>query len=284
MNKIIKYIALSLVSSVLVFTSCTETADLMTSNVEVGGLVTPTISNVPYKLNATPSFKIGFTVPMGPAVSKVELYKEFTAIFKDIAGKDSLVTSNSALLGSFDVNGVNATDVFNGELTVNYAALINGLQINGSPLPASEGNLNIGEFWTVKFVAVMSDGDRKVVNSKTTVVGVANAYAGTYMCVGYFTHPTPSSSRAINEEKYLTPISATTCNIPVGDLGGSGYFVDITVDPVTNTVTYSNGVPTDVFASVERSYYEPSTGKFYLHYFYVGASGPRIIDEVYTPL
>lgn len=283
MNKIIKYIVLSLVSSVLVFTSCTETDDLMTSNVEVGGLVIPAIANVPYKLNATPSFKVGFTVPMGPAVSKVELYKEFTAILKDVDGKDSLVTSNSALLGTFDVNGVNATDVFNGELTVDYAALTNGLQINGSPMPTSEGDLNIGEYWTVKFVAVMTADQRKVINSKTTAVGVANAYAGTYSCVGTFNHPT-GGIRAINEEKYLTPINATTCNIPVGDLGGSGYFVDITVDPVTNTVTFSNGVPAAIIASTERSYYEPSTGKFYLHYYYVGSNGNRIIDEVYTPL
>lgn len=283
MNKIFKYIALSFVSSMFVFTACTDTDDLMTSNVEVGGLVTPVLANVPYKLNATPSFKIGFTVPKGPAVAKVELYKEFTAIFKDVEGKDSLVTSNSTLLGSFDVNSVNTSDEFKGELTVNYSSLIQGLLINGVGLPASEGNLNIGEYWTVKFVAVMADGDRKVENSETTVVGVANAYAGSYLCVGTFNHPT-GGIRAINEEKYLKPISATTCNIPVGDLGGSGYFVDITVDPITNTVTFSNGVPAAIIASAERSYYEPSTGKFYLHYYYVGGNGNRIIDEVYTPL
>lgn len=275
MNKLIKYFSLSVISVVFAFVACTEADDYMTGNVLTGGLVEPTLSNVPYKLNATPSFDVSFIVPKGPKISKVELYKFYTV--------DESTISNESLLATFNVDGKNETEDFTGKVTVNYASLISGLLISGAALPADETKLNIGEFWTIKFVAYMTDGERKVINASTTKVGVANAYAGTYLCVGTFNHPT-AGIRAINEEKYLTPLSATTCNIPVGDLGGSGYFVDITVDPITNTVTFSNGTPTDIIASAERSYYEPSTGKFYLHYYYVGGNGPRIIDEVYTPV
>jgi hypothetical protein len=40
-----------------------------------------------------------------------------------------------------------------------------------------------------------------------------------------------------------------------------------------------------MFASPgQRSYYDPSNGHFYLHYFYVGGTGNRVIDEEYTPI
>ncbi len=274
MNKLIKYLAFLFLSSVVFFTACTQSEDIMTSNVVVGGLVTPITVNVPYKLNATPSFDINIRVPKGPAIDKVELYK----VFKNKAGK----SSNSALLTTLNVNKGNVADDFTGKVTLNYTSLTSGLTINGTALPANESLLNIGEYWTINYVAVMSDDQRKVINASTTNIGVANKYAGTYQCVGVFTHPV-AGPRPINEEKFLKPLTANSCNIPVGDLGSSGYFVDIVIDQATNTVTFANGVPVDILPSDKRSYYEPATGKFYLYYYYVGGTGNRVIEEVYTP-
>ena len=275
MRNYFKYLAVALIGSIFFLTSCIETDDLMTSNVSVGGLVTPVTKNVPYKLGATPSFEVSVLVPVGPAIQKVEMYKTFT----NIAGKKS----NAALLGTLDVNSANASKDFTGKVTLKYADLIKDLTVGGKALPANEGLLNIGEAWTITFTSIMADDQRKVNNGATTNIGVANQYAGDYQCVGVFTHPT-AGPRPINEKKFLKPLTAYSCNIPVGDLGGSGYFVDIVVDPATNTVTFKNGVPAEIIASAERSYYEPSTGKFYLHYYYVGGTGNRVIDEVYTPI
>ncbi|MDP2888883.1 MAG: hypothetical protein Q8P34_07945 [Bacteroidota bacterium] len=276
MRKYFKYLAVALVGSFFLLSSCIETDDVMTSNVSVGGLVTPVSKNIPYKLNATPSFDVSVLVPVGPAIQKVEMYKTFT----NIDGKNS----NTALLGTLDVNGSNATADFTGKVTLNYAALIKDLTVAGKALPANEGLLNIGEAWTITFVSIMSDDQRMVNNAATTSIGVANQYAGDYQCVGTFSHPT-AGVRPINEKKFLKPLTAYSCNIPVGDLGGAGYFVDIVIDPVTNTVTYANGVPTGIIATADkRSYFEPSTGKFYLYYYYVGVNGNRIIEEVYTPI
>ncbi len=276
MRKYFKYLAATLVGSMFMISSCIENDDLVTSNVGVGGLVTPVTKNVPYKLGATPSFDVSVLVPVGPAIQKVEFYKYFT----DKNG----VKSNVALLSTLEVNGSNTAKDFTGKVTLNYAALIKDLTIAGQTLPANEGNLNIGESWTISYISIMTADQRKVTNSATTNIGVANAYAGEYQCVGVFTHPT-AGPRPINEKKFLKPLTAYSCNIPVGDLGGAGYFVDIVIDPVTNFVTFKNGVPVEIIATAgKQSRYEPSTGKFYLFYYYVGGSGNRIIEEVYTPI
>jgi hypothetical protein len=273
MKNIHKFLSIAFVGALLLTTSCVETEDIMTGNVAVGGLVTPVTRNVPYKIGATNTFDVFFNVPVGPAIQKVELYKTFT----NISGK----VSNKELLTTLDVNGANTSAVFEGKVTLNYALLTNGLTIDGNPLPSNEALLNIGDAWTLTYISVMAGDERKVINASSTNVGVANAYAGYYVCTGVFTHPT-AGARPINEEKYLKPISAYSCRITVGDLG-SDYVVDIIVDPATNDVTYANGDPFDIIASAERSYYEPSTGKFYLNYYYVGGTGNRVITEVYTP-
>lgn len=276
MRKYTKYLAVALVGSFFFISSCVETDDLMTSNVSVGGLVNPVAKNIPYKLGATPSFDVSVVVPVGPAVQKVEMYKSFT----DITGK----TSNVALLGTLDVNSGNASKDFTGKIAVKYADLIKDLTIGGKALPSNEGLLNIGESWSISFTSIMAGDQRKVGNASTVSVGVANAYAGDYQCVGTFIHPT-AGPRPINEKKFMKPVSAYSCNIPAGDLGGSGYFVDIVIDPVTNNVTFKNGVPVEMLPTAgKRSYYEPSTGKFYLYYYYVGGTGNRVIEEVYTPI
>lgn len=258
----------------LMFSSCNESEDLVTKDATTGGLVTPT-SSVPYKLGATPVVNISMDVPQGPGIVSVEVYNQY---FDAVAGTES----NQVLMKTIDMASANATEDASKAFTVNYTELSKGITINGAPLPADEALLPIGNNWLLTYVSVLGDG-RKVLNNASTNIAVANKYAGFYQSVGVFTHPT-AGPRPINEKKFLTPLSAYACQIPAGDLGGSGYKVTITVDPATNTVTFSGGVPTDMFASAERSYYDPATGVFYLHYFYVGGTGNRVMDEVLTPI
>ncbi|MGE5355563.1 MAG: BT_3044 domain-containing protein [Deltaproteobacteria bacterium] len=262
---------------ILLFASCNKDEDLVTSDAKTGGLVVPT-SGIPYKLGATPTVNVSVVIPQGPAISKVEVYNIYTG---KVSGANK--ESNKVLMTTFDINGENASKDVTKTFTVKYADMIKGLTFNGAALPADEGQLPIGDFWTFSYTSILADGFKSVNNAKTKI-SVANQYAGFYQCTGVFTHPT-AGPRPIDEEKFLTPVSAYSCNIPAGDLGASGYAVDITVDPATNEVSFSNGVPTAMFAQTgKKSYFEPSTGKFYLHYFYVGATGNRVIDEEYTPL
>jgi hypothetical protein len=259
----------------LVFSACNKSEDLVTKDAKTGGLVIPT-GSIPYKLGATPTVDISVTIPKGPGITTIEVYNKYISLS---TGSES----NQVLMSTIDVASANATGEIVKSYSITYADLKKDLVIGGEGLPADELLLPIGDSWELSYTSVMTDG-RKVVNNAVTGISVANIYAGFYQCVGVFTHPT-AGPRPINEEKFLTPLSAYSCSIPAGDLGASGYSVTITVDPVSNDVSFSNGAPTDMFAQPDkRSYFDPANGHFYLHYFYVGATGNRLMDEEYTPI
>ncbi len=269
--------ALAILLSIFIISSCNKEEDLLTANARTGGLIVPT-SGIPYKLGATPTVNVSVFIPQGPAISKIEVYNTYTG---KVGGE--VKSSNKALMTTFDINGENATKDVTKTFSVKYADLIKGITFNGQVLPSNEGLLPIGDYWTFNYTSILADNNVSVNNAKTKI-SVANQYAGNYQCVGVFHHPT-AGDRPINEEKFLTPVSAYSCTIPAGDLGSSGYAVDITVDPVTNEVSFSNGVPTAMYKQTDKkSYFDPATGKFYLYYFYVGSTGNRVIDEEYTPI
>jgi hypothetical protein len=259
----------------LLFSACNKSEDLVTADAKTGGLVVPT-SSIPYKLGATPTVNINVEIPMGPGIVSVKVFNQFIS---NANGNES----DKVLMTTMDVGSANSTEAVTKTLSITYNDLKKDIVIGGVGLPSDETLLPIGDYWELSYTSVMEDG-REVVNNATTTIAVANIYAGFYQCVGVFHHPT-AGDRPINEEKFLTPVSAYSCTLPAGDLGGSGYFVTITVDPVTNDVSFSNGTPTEMFASPgQRSYYDPSNGHFYLHYFYVGGTGNRVMDEEYTPI
>jgi hypothetical protein len=264
MKKIIVSI-FSLMLFVSLLVSCDDSyTDHMTGDAKTGGLVVPT-SAIPYKLGGTPSFDISVTVAKGPGIKSLEIYKTYT-------GKAVVLDR------TVDVNMANVNDDYEIQLTYTYSQLSNGLS-----MPANELELAIGDAWTISYTAVMEDG-RKVDNSSVTSVSVANKYAGFYQCVGTFDHPT-AGVRDVNEEKYLTPIDANSCWANAGDLGSSGYFVKVTVDPETNQVTCSTWKDIEMANYPgEENYYDPATGEFHLSYYYVGSTGNRIMREVWTPI
>lgn len=259
----------------LLFSACNKSDDLITADAKTGGLVLPT-SAIPYKLGNTPTVQVTVDIPKGPAVTSIEVFNTYTFKVSD-------KTSNKVLLKTIAVNGENANADIAKTYSVTYANLIAGLKIDNVELPSNELLANIGDFWTLTYISVLSDG-RRVEGSSKTTISVANLYAGFYQVTGTFIHPT-AGPRPINEKKFLTPLSALTCKTSVGDLGSAGYFMDITVNQTTNDVTYSNGTPLEILATVgKRSYFDPVTKKFHLFYFYMGGTGPRVIEEVYTPL
>jgi hypothetical protein len=266
MKKIL-YSVLSLTFMVLFFTSCDKTyTDLMTADAKTGGILNPTKS-FPYKLGGTTNFDITIDIPQGPGIVSVEIYRTYT-------GKTTPVLDQTVSVAS-----ANAAEDKSIKVSYNYTKLIAGLS-----MPADESQLKIGDAWTLNYVSVMEDGRKVDVATKSTIT-VANKYAGYYQCVGTFEHPT-AGTRPVNEKKFLTPISAYACWGNAGDLGGSGYFVKLTVDPATNKVTCTTySAPADMSNfGTEPNYYDPATGKFYLSYFYVGSGGNRVMREVWTPV
>ena len=262
---------------VLVFAACNKNEDLLTKDAVEGGLVVPVTANVPYKLANTPTVKITIKGVTGPAIQSIQVYNSYTS--KNIQDTANPV-SNEVLLKTITPEGSNFT------YTLTYADLKQGLLLGSNPLPDDETLLGIGSSWTLRYISIMAKDGRKVINNATTVVSVANIYAGNYHCAGTFHHPT-AGDRAINEDKFLSAISAYEVTSTTGDLG-KDYPLKIVVNPADNscTVVKLDPNPYDLFMQVGKdSHYDPSTGKFYLWYFYVGANGmSRVIDEVYTPL
>ncbi len=263
----------------LMFTanSCMENTDILTENAKAGGLVKPVTANFPYKLGATPTFDVVVIVPVGPAITSIKVMNSYT-------NKKDTLLSNEVVMSTINVAGANATEELSQTFTLAYADLIKDLVINSGAMSANELTLNIGDFWTFRYVAVMSDG-REVVNNAKTTIAVANQYAGNYECTGVFTHPV-NGPRNISEEKFLTPVTATKCWCWLGDLGGSGYDIYIDVqDDNTCVVTKGPNAITDVFMSAGlTNAFNPVNKNFDLNYFYVGGTGNRVIEENYEPL
>lgn len=107
-----------------------------------------------------------------------------------------------------------------------------------------------------------------------------NKYDGTYRSTGYFTHPTATSSRAIDRVKTLSTVDATTSETELGDLGGAGYAMQLKVN-ADNTVTIipKGATPPPLNQSYGPNTYNPATKTFTLWYSY-NAAAPRIIQEV----
>lgn len=126
-------------------------------------------------------------------------------------------------------------------------------------------------------VAVSSNFGYKIISLK-----LRNQYDGTYLSKGYFTHPTPSASRAINLEKTLQTIDLNTVQTEFADLGGQGWLMQLRVN-ADNTVTLiPKGAASTATVQFGVNKYDPVTHTYTLNYKYAGAGGDRVINETLT--
>lgn len=263
-----------LIFSMLGLFACNKSEDLVSDGAKEGGLVSAT-GSIPYKLGATPKVDINLSIPLGPGVVSIKVYNKY---FAEGIGK----ASEKVLMTTVSIGSANVSAATEKKLSIVYTDLIKDILVDGVALPTDETLLPIGDYWELYYVSVLEDG-REVLNNSTTKIAVANIYAGYYQCEGTFVHPI-GGARDIDEQKFLTPLSAYSCRVNAGDLGAVGYNVVITVDPATNLVSFSGGVPAEMFAITDSvSRYDPATGMFHLFYFYVGAGGNRLMYEHYTP-
>lgn len=110
-------------------------------------------------------------------------------------------------------------------------------------------------------------------------VNAKNNYDGTYRSTGYFTHPTASSSRAIDKDKTLATVNFSTVVTEFADLGGSGWLMWLTVN-ADNTVTITpKGSTASGVIQEGVNKYDPSTKTFTLNYKYSGSGGFRVVTE-----
>jgi hypothetical protein len=106
---------------------------------------------------------------------------------------------------------------------------------------------------------------------------VKNQYHGSYHATGVFHHPT-NGDRDIDEDKELITSGATSVRAPLGDLGGSGYYMILNVN-ADNTVTITpSGATPNINQTWGPNYYDPAEKAFHLFYSY-NTSAPRKVEE-----
>lgn len=152
-----------------------EDNDLLTGNQNEGGLLSVNTILVPYVVGNGADFEYEASISTFQGdiqVNSVDIYKTFT----NVAGE----SSNTVLLKT--VTFPNTAQLENLNFTVTYNELINGLTLNGAPLPANDSALNIGDSWTLTYVSNTSAGTQAQ-NLRTTKVSVGTRFAGQYTVI-----------------------------------------------------------------------------------------------------
>ena len=154
-------------------------------------------------------------------------------------------------------------------------AVLTGTILNPSYLETGKFGLGI------KIASASSPSVKVSGNYGKQVVAlrVKNKYHGLYRATGVFTHPT-AGPRDINEDKELTTVEPNSVLANLGDLGGSGYQMILTINP-DNTVTITKSGATPSIEYLGPNVYDPATKSFSLNYSYTPAGGaPRKVQEV----
>lgn len=188
--KIIKIFAF-LVLSLLVYTSCDENEAVVTGF--EGGLVEILSPSLNYVVGNPGPYSSNIRIYQGTVkTTKIVVKKTFHTTIPAPTSKDSLarraVQSNTEIIATIDVDDV-TKESFE-PVSFTFTDLIAGLKsvkdtlptTQPTPLPTSDGDYLIGDYWEFEYYATTSNGI-EVQQNKTTKVTVATRFAGKYRCV-----------------------------------------------------------------------------------------------------
>lgn len=157
--------------------SCTDAPDELTGNKNVGGLITVKTTNLVYDTQNSTSllYNVGLNAfQANVKVLSVDVYKQFT----DINGNKS----EKKFLKNVPFSPVNQND--NVSFSFNYLDLVDGLSVSGVPLPTDDALINIGDKWTLSYVAKTSVGtDNENVGTTNIVAACVSDLGGVYNVV-----------------------------------------------------------------------------------------------------
>ncbi|MFT6747009.1 MAG: hypothetical protein ACJAZ2_001355 [Glaciecola sp.] len=220
--------------------SCEKDSDVLTGGAETGGLLTVNSGLVGYVVGNGNDFKypVKVTAFQGAvATTKIEIYKSFTTK----AG----VSSSEILFKTIDVATSPKNQVI--DYTASYNELRADLTVGGAPLPADDSLLQIGDFWSLRYVTTTSEGTVHA-NAKSTKIAVGTRFAGTYRVIDSNYWRINSESGGWNGSiRVIESVDATTYRYveyagPFQSVANSHYFT-IDADGVVYTpLTYEGNV------------------------------------------
>lgn len=266
MKNIINKICIMLFAMMAIaFSSCVDPVDNVTSNVRTGGLVEPT-KNIPYKLGATTTIDIGVSVPKGPGVATVDVYKQFIGMKEEV--------SNKVLYTTVQVSD-NSSGAYEFSMSTDFADMVDGLTIDGTPIPVDENVYDIGAKFVFSYNSNMASGEL-ILNGNTTNIIMANFFAGKYLVdhtyKGGLTADTP---------KELVPLSATECSSSLLPTYSNETIIRILALDNIEVEETSGGYGVMPPAAGDNSTYDEATGVLDIYYVLFGSHDWH---EVYKPI
>ena len=180
MKNILLYSVVAL--CILMLGACDSVDDLVTENAVTGGLVNVETPLLSYVIGDNADYNVSLQVLQGEVkTTAVNVLKQFTGT---VGGEQ--LTSNEVLMKTIDIASTTTSSV---AFSTNFAELREGLTLNGEALPTDDLDLTIGDFWTISFQAVTSEGNNHR-NLGTTKIAVATRLAGVYtIAQGHYIHP-----------------------------------------------------------------------------------------------
>lgn len=175
-----------IIIALFAFVSCEEKGDFLTENKNVGGLIQPKKNLIGYTIGNGDTFEYKNTISVNQSgnikVNKILIYKYFSDS-RGTADDTDDRKSNEILLKTLEVPS--NEQLVTVPYAVTYPELISGLQINGTALPLNDTNLFIGDFFSLRYEQVRSDG--KTVESSRASVAITKVAVGTRLAGAYKT-------------------------------------------------------------------------------------------------
>lgn len=172
-----------LLLSLITLWSCDESEQLITTT--EGGLIEVKNPSINYVVGNPGPYTANIRVFQGIAkTNKVEVYKTFHTVMPTptTANPDSVTAfeSNTLLFKTITIDDTDQNSLKNFQFTFNE--LRDGLTIKGQPLPASDGDYRIGDYWELQYHNTTSD-NRTLLQDLTTKITIATRFAGKYRFV-----------------------------------------------------------------------------------------------------
>ena len=190
MKTTIKILSLIFLTSVFFYACNDEDLDVTDNSAgfSTGGLIRNDSKLVNYVIGSDANYTFDMLIYQGAVkTTSLDIMKSFT--------KASGEKSNEILLKNVPVTDP-LTSGFS--FSTNYEELIQGLEVNGQPLPASDSDLAIADFWTLRYVAVTSEG-KSHSNGDISKLAVSTRLAGNYTVTeSQYFHPTAGDQGNFN--------------------------------------------------------------------------------------
>jgi hypothetical protein len=170
--KTIKYIFIAMFSLALATSCSVDGEDELTGGATEGGLVTLDAGAIGYVVGNDGTYIASGEVFQGrDKTTSIDVFKSFT-------DSDSGLSTEELLFESISLSDIQQGLPNDFSFQFKYENLIEGFP----SISTTDSDLNIGDFWTLKFVSTLEDGTQ-VTNASTVKVSVGTRFAGLYKTV-----------------------------------------------------------------------------------------------------